>query len=350
MLLVSDAGVVAAGHAHRAAARLEAAGLTVVLFSDVHENPTTQDVAAGVAAARGERIDMIVGLGGGSAMDCAKGVNLILTNGGKIADYRGENKTSRPLLPFIAVPTTAGTGSEAQSFALISDAATHEKIACGDRRPPEAGGMRPRWAILDPELTRTVPLRVAATAGIDAVAHAVETSAAVNRNAQSLELSGHAWQLLKGAFLRSLHAPDDTARADMLLGAHLAGAAIERAMLGAAHACANPLTARFGIVHGQAVGLLLPHVVRFNTECQAPPGSGGVDHPYAPLAESAEELASELERLLDGAGLARTLRDLGVEPQTLPDLARQAASQHTARFNPRPVGTEELLEIYQRAW
>lgn len=338
VLLVTDPGLVAAGHAERAVELLEAAGLAAAVFSGTRENPTEAHVAAGVETARAHRVELLIGLGGGSAMDCAKGINFVLTNGGRMRDYWGVGKATRPMLPLIAVPTTAGTGSEAQSFALIADPDTHQKMACGD---PKA---LPQAAILDPELTATVPPAVAAATGIDAVSHAVETSATSRRTAESRALSVAAWTLLERSFaqiVRGAGSADAAARADMLIGAHLAGAAIERSMLGAAHACANPLTARFGVVHGVAVGLMLPHVVRFNGDGDA--------NPYADLWRDAGELAARLDAMLVAARLPRRLSEIGVPPAALPELAMQAARQWTAQFNPRPVREAECLAIYRAA-
>lgn len=356
VLLVTDPGIVAAGHAARARDALQAAGLSVVTFDGAAENPTTRHVAAGLQVARAHNIDFIVGLGGGSALDCAKGVNLLFTNGGEIVDYWGIDKAQRPMLPLIAVPTTAGTGSEAQSFALISDPVTHQKMACGDRRLPMEGGLRPRVALLDPELTLTQPAAVAAAAGIDAIAHAVETAATTRRNAASRAFSRAAWRELLNAYETAVHNPRDAAaRAAMLLGAHLAGCAIEQSMLGAAHACANPLTAKFDITHGVAVGLLLPHVVAFNTSAanRATPAADDLDageNPYADLEPSPARLIETVERLLDAGRIPRRLSALGIPEAALPELAELAAKQWTAGFNPRPVGPAELLDIYRRAW
>ena len=336
MLLVSDPGIVRAGHVERAVASLSAAGVAVVVFDGVAENPTTQHVDAGVEAARRERVDYLIGLGGGSSMDCAKGINFILTNGGSMKDYWGMGKATKPMLPMIAIPTTAGTGSEAQSFALICDPVTHQKMACGD---PKAAC---RVAILDPDLTATQPRAVAAATGIDAVAHAVETAGTTRRNEVSLEFTRQAWRRLEASFERALADPASAAaRSDMLLGAHLAGAAIEHSMLGAAHACANPLTARFGITHGVAVGLLLPHVVRFN--------ANDGDNPYAAIAADAESLARRIEAMLDAAGLPRSLTALSIRRNALADLAREAAAQWTARFNPRPLSAADMLTLYSAA-
>ena len=237
-LVVSDAGVIAAGHTPRGIEALAHAGIAAEVFGSVRVNPTTDDVAAGVERARTYTPDLLIGLGGGSSLDCAKGINFIHTNGGQMRDYWGVGKARHPMLPMIAVPTTAGTGSESQSFALISDAQTKEKMACGDKKAAC------RIALLDPKLTLTQPPRITALTGIDALAHALETYVTKRRNEISLVFSREAWRLLAGNLARVLEDPNDlNARAAMQLGASLAGLAIENSMLGAAHALANPLTA-----------------------------------------------------------------------------------------------------------
>jgi alcohol dehydrogenase len=334
VLLVSDPGVTAAGHVERAVRALYLAGLAVRVYDEAGENPTTIHVGKGVILARSFKPDLIIGLGGGSAMDCGKGINFLLTNGGRMPDYWGVNKASQPMLPFVAIPTTAGTGSDAQSFALITDPDTHQKMACGDSKA------LPRVAILDPELTATVPPKVAAATGIDAVVHAVETAGTNKRNDVSRRLSRQAWELLEPSYERVMRDPGDLeARQGMLLGAHLAGAAIENSMLGAAHACANALTAACGTVHGVAVGLILPSVIRFNAA-----GSNG--NPYSDLMPDAEQLAERIERMLDAGGLPHKLAEIGATEEQIPELASIAAKQWTATFNPRNVGESEFREIF----
>src|SRR6185436_19504706 len=164
-------------------------GLHAHIFDQVRENPTTNNVADCVAVAREEDIDFIVGLGGGSSMDTAKGSNFILTNGGKMADYWGVNKASKPMLPLIAAPTTAGTGSECQAFALIADEKTHLKMACGDEKAYA------RAAVLDPRLTLSMPRGVTANTGIDTVVHALESHVCNVRTPISQIFSGEAWRL-----------------------------------------------------------------------------------------------------------------------------------------------------------
>jgi alcohol dehydrogenase len=348
-LVVSDPGIVAAGHAARGISALEKAGIETRLFSDVGENPSTDHVEAGLALARRYEPQLLIGLGGGSSMDCAKGINFVYSGGGRMQDYWGTGKMTREMLPMIAVPTTAGTGSETQSFALISDAKTHVKMACGDKKATC------RVALLDPELTVTQPRRVTALTGIDAIAHALETYVTKRRNPVSTAFSREAWRLLSTNFARVLDVPEDLdARGGMQLGACFAGLAIENSMLGATHALANPLTARYKLPHGQAIALMLPHVVRFN--------AAEVSRWYRELVESvpangkprpaaiAEDLAETITTLVTKAGLAARLADCGVEREKLSDLATAASREWTGGFNPRTVTEADLLELYRAAY
>ncbi len=329
---------------------LAQAGIETHQFDGVVENPTTDTVEAGLAVARRHEPELLIALGGGSTMDCTKGINFLTTNGGRMEDYWGVGKAIRPMLPMIAVPTTSGTGSETQSFALISDAKTHVKMACGDKKAAF------RMALLDPALTVTQPRRVTALTGIDAIAHALETYVTRSRNPASLAFSREAWLLLGENFAHVLDDPNDLeARSGMQLGACFAGLAIENSMLGAAHALANPLTAEYGIAHGQAVGLMLPHVIRFNggevnawyhdlLECTA--GGNGF-----PAAESgAEGLADFVANLVRRAGLSDRLSQCGVAQERLPQLAGEAARQWTGGFNPRKVQEANLLDLYEAAY
>jgi alcohol dehydrogenase len=350
-LLVTDPGIVQAGHSTRAADILQAAGLAVTIFDNVEENPTTKCVGECVEAAQRAGIDSFIAIGGGSAMDTAKGCNFVLTNGGRMQDYWGIAKATKPMLPFIAVPTTAGTGSECQSFALIADEKTHEKMACGD---PKAAA---KIAILDPKLTLSQPRRVTACTGIDAIAHVVETAVTKKRNAFSLMCAHEGFKLTVPNLPRVFSNPDDLeARGRMQLGAAFAGMAIENSMLGAAHAAANPLTAHYGIIHGQAVGMMLPHVVRFNGQDPAALKA------YAELAsapeiacisdgldEALEALVRWLEVLLDLAQMPRSLADCGVQQSMIPTMAKEAAKQWTATFNPRPISEDDFHRLYEAA-
>lgn len=352
VLLVTDPGLVRAGHAPRVEQLLQASALEVCLFDRARENPTTRCVDECVAAAQSAGVDTILGLGGGSAMDTAKGCNFLLTNGGRMQDYQGVGKAKQPMLPFIAIPTTGGTGSECQSAALIADERTHQKMACLD---PKALA---RIAVLDPTLTVSQPPRVTACTGVDALAHAVETAVTTRRNPFSAMYSREAFRLLLDAFPRVLAQPGDlAARGAMLLGAAFAGTAIEHSMLGAAHAAANPLTAHFGVVHGEAVGLMLPWVVRFNAEDPATACAYRELAWAARLARPDDEpavvigaLVEKLETLLALANMPRWLSERGVERAALAQLAQEAAQQWTAQFNPRPLNAADFERLYHAAF
>ena len=344
-LVVADPGLLKAGHVERAMRLLGTAGLDPVPFHDFDVNPDSDMIERGRAHTEPLGVDAIIGLGGGSSLDCAKGINFLLTNGGAMADYQGYGKASRPLLPMIAVPTTAGTGSEAQSYAVIADAETGLKMACGDAKAAF------RVALLDPELTLSQPEGVTSAAGFDAIAHAVETAVTKRRTPVSTLFSHEAFRLLSTNYERVMAAPHDIdARGAMLLGAFYAGLAIEQSMLGAAHACANPLTARYKIAHGVALALLLPHVVQWNAGADA--------ELYAPIAatlngaggSSSDRLAEWLMEVRRAGGFPHRLRDAGVPEDSLASLADLASRQWTAAFNPRQLDQPDALEVYRCAY
>ncbi len=340
VLITTDPGIEKVGILARAVSALKGERIDAYVFADVTSNPTTADVEAAVAVAKANApIDLIIGLGGGSAMDCAKGVNFLLTNGGKMEDYWGTNKARIPMLPSIGVPTTIGTGSEAQSYALISQPETHIKMACGDKKAQF------RTVILDATLTKTLPASIAAITAIDAIAHAVESYVSTRSNPMSRMFAQHAWTLLNAHFEACLENKTTQARSKMLFGAYLAGLAIENSMLGAAHACANPLTAKYGITHGVAVALMLPHVIRFNS-----PIAGDAYHELYPDGD----LADRIIQLKKIGNLPNRLREYPVQytakTTALPILAEAAATQWTAQFNPRPLNMSDFVKLYEQIY
>lgn len=343
-LLVTDRGIVAAGYAKKAIESFHKHSIECVVFDGAVENPSSLDVEKGVQFAKEHlSIDLIVGLGGGSAMDCAKGINFVLTNGGKIEDYWGTDKATKPMLPSIGIPTTAGTGSEAQSYALISHPHSHAKMACGDKKA------RFRIVILDPLLTLTMPPSVTAVTGIDAITHAVESYVTTAANPISRMFSLEAWRLLNGNFETVLKDPENVeSRSKMLIGSYFSGAAIELSMLGAAHACANPLTTHYDVLHGVAVGVMLPHVIRFNASVA---GSDYQDLLHASgKSGGAEQLRDRIVELQNAGSLPHGLKECNVQENKIPQLAKEAATQWTGKFNPRPLSETEFVELYESAY
>jgi alcohol dehydrogenase len=346
--------MVACGYVEETIKLLRSTNIAIFPFHDFGENPDTQMVEAGRVLAAQSAVDSIIALGGGSSLDCAKGINFVLTGGGQMRDYWGHNKlsatTTKPMLPMIAVPTTAGTGSDAQSYALISDAETHAKRACGDDQAAF------KAVLLDPRLTVTMSHSLTAITGYDAISHAVESFVTKKRNPISDLFAREAWRLLESNYERVLISPADIdARGARLLGSYYAGLAIENSMLGATHACANPLTKNYDTTHGIAIGLLLPHVVRWNKDVAGERYKelariAGYASEAANEANAVESLARRLEQLRNAGELPNALGKSGVAKSDLPKLAAEAAKQWTGGFNPRDWNFEGAMEIYERAY
>jgi alcohol dehydrogenase len=335
VLLVTDPVLVGLGVVSPVEASLAAAGVGVRREADVAAEPHEADVAR--LTAKLDDVDGVVALGGGAVLDVAKAATMLAAHGGRMRDHVGPGSDGTPLLPLVAMPTTAGTGSEAQSFALVQHDDDHRKLACGDR-----WGI-PRMSLLDPGLTATLPPGPTATSGMDAMVHALETAVSTAgddaSHARGQEAFGLLWNGLTGLQRR----PTPELRAAMMRGAHLAGQAIEASMLGAAHAAANPLTARFGVAHGAAVALTVPHVVRLN--------EAAVGRTYARMAAGVgvTDLAGAVAALVASLGLPTRLRDLGVADDDLDALAADAATQWTGRFNPVPMDAAAFRALYADA-
>lgn len=325
VLIVTDPGIVAAGHVERALDLLEEA----VVFEGVRENPTESDVARCADFAREVKPDFIVGLGGGSSMDTAKGALFLLSGGGVMSNYQGHGKAKGEMLPFVAIPTTAGTGSECQSYAVLCRDGSHEKMACGDPRAMA------RVAILDAELTGSMPLAVARLSALDALSHALESAVCKTATEESRGHSFAAFRRIEPVLEAVLRGEATLAeRGEMLMGAALAGRAIEASMLGAGHASANPLTANFGVVHGRAVMAMLPTVMRWNAEVV-----GGT---YESLKPGLIEWVEAMRELAE-------LEPVNVPEEWVPRLAAEAAKQWTGQFNPRPMVEADFAEVYRAA-
>ncbi|MCM8528675.1 MAG: iron-containing alcohol dehydrogenase [Lentisphaeraceae bacterium] len=346
VLIVTDEGIVKAGYPDRLKVLLQEAGYSCEIYGESKENPTEQDAENCAAFARDFEPEIIIGIGGGSSMDTAKACNFIYTNGGRMEDYMGYGKADKPMLPLICIPTTSGTGSECQSFALISRDSDHKKMACGDTKNTAY------ISVLDPELTVSQPFQVTANTGMDAITHAVETFVSKKANPFSRLYSAEAFRLLALAFPVVLQEPENIeARGAMLLGAAYAGLAIEHSMLGAAHGCANPISARFNTIHGQAVGAMLPAVIRKNSEDES------VKEDYMDLLASVagaesdhyESLADLIESFLEFADLPVKISEFGVTKDDIPELAEDAETQWTSTFNPVDYSYRDFAEVYGNA-
>lgn len=350
-LLVTDPGLVGIGLVAPVLAALEAAGTPAVLFDRVQEDPPESVVEAAAALGRRERVDAVVAVGGGSSMDVAKVVAVLLGDGDQeLADLYGVDQVRGPRLPLVLVPTTAGTGSEVTPVAVITTGTT-TKAGVSSRL------LLPDVAVLDADLTLGLPPRVTAMTGIDAMVHAIEAyTSRVKKNPISDHLAREALRLLSANLRRAVtRGQDRDARAGMLLGACLAGQAFANAPVAAVHALAYPLGGHYHIPHGLSNSLVLPAVLDFNLSVAAPLYAelATIVAPDATGSDEARAMALRefLVTLIAAVSLPATLAEAGVPREDLGMLAEDAMLQQRLLVNnPREVNREDALAIYTTAW
>lgn len=349
VLLVTDPGMMATGIVDRALTSLKAADVSVVVFSDVQADPPEAVILAATEVAQG--VTGVIGLGGGSSIDVAKLAALLATGTQALKDVYGVGTAKGPRLPLIAIPTTAGTGSEVTPISIVTTG-TSEKM--GVVSPL----IIPDLALLDPELTRDLPAHVTAATGVDAMVHAIEAYASTspNNNPISRALACEALRLMGAALERAVMKPHDMqARADMLLGSLLAGQAFANSPVAAVHALAYPIGGHFKVPHGLSNALVLPHVLRFNaaTNPEAYSDLGPIAFPQLAglgVQETADGFADALAALSERCGLHTTLQAVGITQADLPLLARDAMNQSRLLINnPREVTEVDALAIYEAA-
>jgi alcohol dehydrogenase class IV len=345
-LIVTDPFHAGNGVADELVALLRAGGAQPVLFADTVPDPSTSAVAAGLGVALAENADAVIGVGGGSPIDTAKAIALLAVSGGEMRQYKAPVQTVGGALPIIAVPTTAGSGSEATQVTVITDDATAEKMMCA------GPAFLPHTAIVDVDLTLTMPPRLTADTGIDALTHAVEAYVSRRASAISDTFALRAIGLVRGSLEAAYADGSDTrARENMMLASLLAGAAFSNASVALVHGMSRPIGARFGIAHGLSNALLFPAVTRFSL-------SGAADR-YADCARAlglpadGTALVDELERLNTVLDVPR-LTDLGVAREAwdaaIPVMTEQAIASGSPANNPTVPSAEEIAELYARVF
>ncbi|HMB54093.1 MAG TPA: iron-containing alcohol dehydrogenase [Thermoanaerobaculia bacterium] len=348
-LVVTDAGVRAAGLTAGAEASLAAAGLGVAVYDGVVADPPERVVYEALAAARSAGADLVVGLGGGSSLDVAKLVAVLLSlpAGTELAQIYGLDLVPGPrTVPLVQVPTTAGTGSEVTAVAVVT---AGEEVKLGVNSPQLLADV----ALLDADLTLSLPPHVTAHTGIDAMVHAIEAYTSKQRkNPLSDALAVEALRLLKANVARACEdGSDRAARGAMLLGANLAGQAFSNAPVAAVHALAYPVGGRFHVPHGLSNALVLPHVLRFNGRTHAAAYRGLEAVFEADDDEAVPAMAEWFEALSARLGVERRLREVGIGEEDLSWMA-ESAMQHTRLLvnNPCEVSEADALAIYRSAW
>jgi alcohol dehydrogenase len=349
-LIVADKGVVAAGLLEPVLEGLRSDVEVVGVFDDSPPNSSVRAVEAGAAMAAELGADVLVAVGGGSPLDTAKGIRIVLTNGGRLLDYQGYNVLSQRLVPMVAVPTTAGTGSEVTAFAMILDDNENLKVAFA------SSYLIPDLAILDPEMTLKLPPRLTAATGMDALSHAIETYVSTENNPFSDSLALYAIDMISTHLRDATHRGDDIdARGNMLIAACMAGIACSNSYFGVIHALSHAVGGKFAVHHGTANSIFMPYGMQFNSVI--------VPNRYTRIARAMGVNAggrSETEVIADGisavrklaidCGLPTRLREVGVPEEALPELAATAMVDGAIFHNPRSASEEELLEILRAAW
>ena len=341
-LLVTDPGVAGTGWVDKALASLRAENISQLVFQDVTANPTDGEVAAGVRFYRDNGCDIIVAVGGGSPMDCAKGIGVAYANGRDVLGFAGVDEVPMPGPPLICVPTTAGSSADVSQFAIINDVARRLKIAIISKT------VVPDVALIDPQTTTTMPAELTAATGMDALVHAIE---AYVSNASSAITDLHALAaipLLAGNLVAAIENPLDIGyRNKMMQGSLLAGLAFSNASLGLVHAMAHGLGGLLGLPHGMCNALLLDHVVDFNYAFAAE----RYDRIASAMGSAAgkDALLQAIATLRERAGIRTRIGALGVSRESLAQLSSNAHDDPCSVTNPRRASVQEIESIYEHA-
>lgn len=353
-LIVADAGVAQAGLLDRVRDGLGDTVTVAGIFTDVPSDSSVATVDRGVAAARAAEADVLIAVGGGSAIDTAKAMRILLTEGGALYDYQGANLLNRQLFPMVAVPTTAGTGSEVTPVAVIRDEQSEQKLFFVS---PFIG---PDLAVLDPEMTRTLPPRLTAATGMDALSHAIETFVGIGANPITDSLALQAIDMISNHLRAATHSGEDLeARGHMLIAATLAGIAFSTTGIGVntgiIHAVSHTVGATYHVHHGTANSIMLPHGMHFNAAV-APnrlariARAMGVNAGGRTEDDVIADGIAAVTKLAADCGLPTRLRDVGVPEDALPALAEGTLMDGAILSNPRPVEFDDALEVIRAAW
>lgn len=348
VFLVSDQGLFNAGWVDKAIKTIMDAGLAVVLYDNVTPNPKDVELEAGALEYTRQGADVIVGLGGGSAMDAAKGVAILVSNGGRIKDFVGSDKIFRPLPPLVLCPTTCGTGSDVSQFAIINDTENHCKLTIMSRC------VAPDISLTDPDTLETLPDEYVCTTATDALSHALEAFFSVAATSLTDVHAIKALRLVSASLVEAVRERKPADLENLARASLHAGMAFSNSLLGIVHALAHPIGGMYDANHGSINAVLLPEVIRYDipvvTE-RLPELAWGLGHRIDANAGSASEVVQEtLDAMLEAAGAPRSLRSIGVSRKDLPELARRALNDVCIVTAPRQADECDLLAILERCY
>ena len=347
--LVTDPGLIEAGWVDEAVGYLRQVGLRPAVWHDVTPNPKDHEIEAAFQKYAESGSDVIIGLGGGSCIDAAKGVAILSGNGGRILDYEGVDKVVHPILPTVMVPSTSGTGADVSQFAVVTDTAGRIKITIISRT------LVPEISLIDPRLLTTMPDWLNATTGLDALTHAIEAFVSRAHNPLTDSHALHAAALIIGNLLQAQQRPKEMApRLAMAQGSLEAGMAFTNAILGATHAMSHQVGGELDAPHGVVNAVLLPHVIRFNAEVWPErfvplAVASGIRTEGMPASEIALLLADRIRDLADEVGAPKGLAALGVTEAMLPQMARTTLKDACLTTNPREADAGDIEALFRVA-
>lgn len=347
-LVVSDSGVMEAGWTGRVMKNLTLAGITAVPFTEITPNPKDHEVMAGVEQYHAASCDGIVAVGGGSPMDCAKGVGIVCSNGGHILNYEGVDQVPMAMPPLICIPSTAGSAADVSQFAIVTDTTDRRKVAIISK------SVVPDLALIDPTLTTTMPADLTACTGMDALVHAIEAYVS-NASSSFTDLHAlHAIRLVTHHLTAAIEDPASLeARNGMMLASTQAGMAFSNASLGAVHAMAHSLGGLLDSPHGECNAQLLEHVIAYNygsaaERYQAVGHAMGIDCPAG--GDACTALTEGIRALRMSIGVTGTIASLGIQREQLPLLAKKAMLDACMVTNPRRPTQKDIEKIYAAAF
>lgn len=348
VFLISDRGLESLGVVKKIQKIIEAGGIKCTTYLGTVPNPTVEVVNESTKLYKECGATSIVALGGGSSMDVAKATGVLAKYGGEITDYEGLHKVPGPVVPIVAIPTTAGSGSEVTASAVITDESRNYKMSVISYE------MLPKYAVLDPEMIMTAPASIAASCGIDALIHAMEAYISKNASPFTDAMAEKAMSLI-GGNLRQFVAnrQDEEAACAMMSGSTFAGITFAWAKLGNVHAMSHPLSAHFHIAHGVANAILLPTVMEYNALADR----GRYEKIYNFINRKAEPaqnfdphmLVEELQRLNEEIGIPKTLSEMGVTEDKIEEMAEDAMKSPNVAVNPRATTVKDIIELYKKA-
>ena len=347
--LVTDPGLIEAGWVDEAVAYLRQSELHPALWHDITPNPKDHEIEAAFQMYAESGSDVIIGLGGGSCIDAAKGVAILSSNGGRILGYEGVDKVVRPIPPTVMVPSTSGTGADVSQFAVVTDTAARTKITIISRT------LVPEISVIDPRLLTTMPDWLNGSTGLDALTHGIEAFVSRAHNLLTDSHALHAVALITRHLLGTQLRPKETIpRLAMALGSLEAGMAFTNAILGATHAMSHQIGGQLDAPHGVLNAVLLPHVIRFNAQvCPERfvplAAASGIRTEGVPAGEVALLLAERVRELADEVGVPKGLAALGVTEAELPQMARTTLRDACMTTNPREADARDIEALFRAA-